>query len=249
MALAREIAARNPNGVRGAKRLFNRMFTDGAAEQFAEERRVIRSLIGTPNQVEAITANLEGRPPAFTDDRDSPTDAWTRSSGSSGSSCRAARRDRSWSTATATCRRSSSRSSPATRPSVPWRAPCCRRSASTGTSSTSTSTRAARTRRATSCRRTSSWRSPIPRWTPPDGWHDVDVSRPTLGIEPELAPRLAVWIDERLGRAVPDPLRAPWTRPGWYERACAWIERALADAPAGAGDRRSSSTATGGSRR
>jgi enoyl-CoA hydratase/carnithine racemase len=69
-ALAREIAARNPNGVRGAKRLFNRMFTDGAAEQFADERRVIGSLIGSPNQVEAITANLEGRPPSFADDLD-----------------------------------------------------------------------------------------------------------------------------------------------------------------------------------
>jgi hypothetical protein len=56
------------------------------------------------------------------------------------------------------------------------------------------------------------------------------VSGSTLPIEPELAPRLTEWIDERLGRAVPDPLRAPWTRPGWYERACAWIERALADA-------------------
>jgi enoyl-CoA hydratase/carnithine racemase len=70
MALGREIAARNPNGVRGAKRLFNRMFTEGAAEQFADERRVIMSLIGTPNQVEAITANIEGRAAAFTDSDD-----------------------------------------------------------------------------------------------------------------------------------------------------------------------------------
>jgi enoyl-CoA hydratase/carnithine racemase len=68
VALAREIAARSPNGVRGSKRLFNRMFTAGAAEQFAEERDVIRSLIGTPNQIEAITANLEGRAAAFADD-------------------------------------------------------------------------------------------------------------------------------------------------------------------------------------
>jgi enoyl-CoA hydratase/carnithine racemase len=67
MALAREIAGRNPNGVRGAKRLFNRMFTEGAAEQFADERRVIASLIGTPNQVEAITANIENRPAQFDD--------------------------------------------------------------------------------------------------------------------------------------------------------------------------------------
>lgn len=67
MELAREIADRNPDGVRGAKALLNRMFVEGVAEQFAEERRVIRSLIGTPNQVEAITANLEQRRPRFTD--------------------------------------------------------------------------------------------------------------------------------------------------------------------------------------
>ena len=73
-ALAREIAARNPDGVRGAKRLFNRMFTDGAADQFADERRVIGSLIGSRNQVEAITANIEGRSPVFVDDHDDPVD-------------------------------------------------------------------------------------------------------------------------------------------------------------------------------
>jgi enoyl-CoA hydratase/carnithine racemase len=67
MALAAEIASRNPHGVRGAKALFNRMFTEGVAEQFADERRVIGALIGTPNQVEAITANLENRPPKFAD--------------------------------------------------------------------------------------------------------------------------------------------------------------------------------------
>lgn len=67
MALAGEIAGRNPHGVRGAKALFNRMFADGAAGQFAQERDVIHSLIGTPNQVEAITANLEKRAPDFRD--------------------------------------------------------------------------------------------------------------------------------------------------------------------------------------
>ncbi len=67
MSLAREIAGRNPAAVRGAKELFNRLFTDGAGDQFAEERRVIGSLIGTPNQMEAIRANMERRPPEFTD--------------------------------------------------------------------------------------------------------------------------------------------------------------------------------------
>lgn len=65
--LAREIAARSPQAVRGAKQLFNRMFVQDAADQFEAERQVIRTLIGTPNQVEAIAANLENRTPAFAD--------------------------------------------------------------------------------------------------------------------------------------------------------------------------------------
>jgi hypothetical protein len=71
---------------------------------------------------------------------------------------------------------------------------------------------------------------PAARWSAPDGWHEIDVERGALSIEPELYPRFAEWIAERLGHAAPDPLRAPWTRPDWYERACAWIERTLAAA-------------------
>ena len=67
MALARQIAARSPGAVRGSKQLFNRMFTDGAAEQFAEERRIIGEQIGSPNQIEAIRSNMERRPPEFVD--------------------------------------------------------------------------------------------------------------------------------------------------------------------------------------
>jgi enoyl-CoA hydratase/carnithine racemase len=67
MALAHEIAGRSPGAVRGAKALFNRMFVEGAAEQFAMERQVIHDQIGTPNQGEAITANMERRAPPFTD--------------------------------------------------------------------------------------------------------------------------------------------------------------------------------------
>jgi enoyl-CoA hydratase/carnithine racemase len=67
MALAREIAARSPDAVRGAKALLNGLFNQGAAQQFAEERRVIGSLIGQPNQIEAVVANFEKRPAAFTD--------------------------------------------------------------------------------------------------------------------------------------------------------------------------------------
>ena len=67
LALAAEIAGRSPDAVRGAKALFNRLANAGAAEQFAEERRVIGSLIGTPNQVETVKANFEQRAPAYTD--------------------------------------------------------------------------------------------------------------------------------------------------------------------------------------
>lgn len=65
MALALEIAGRSPDAVRGAKALINRLANADAADQFAEERRVIGGLIGRPNQVEAITANFENRPPRF----------------------------------------------------------------------------------------------------------------------------------------------------------------------------------------
>lgn len=67
LAMAAEIAGRSPDAVRGAKELFNRIVNAGAAEQFAEERRVIGSLIGRPNQVEAVMSNFENRPAGFSD--------------------------------------------------------------------------------------------------------------------------------------------------------------------------------------
>ena len=65
LALAAEIAGRSPSAVRGSKELFNRIVNAGAAEQFAEERRVISSLIGRPDQIEAVTTNFENRPATF----------------------------------------------------------------------------------------------------------------------------------------------------------------------------------------
>ncbi len=67
MALAGEIAGRSPGAVRGSKALFNRMFTQGAADQFAAERRIIGEQIGSANQIEAIRSNMERRPPSFAD--------------------------------------------------------------------------------------------------------------------------------------------------------------------------------------
>ena len=67
LSMAAEIAGRSPDAIRGAKALLNGMFNEGAAHQFAEERRVIGSLIGRPNQVEAVMANFEKRVAAFVD--------------------------------------------------------------------------------------------------------------------------------------------------------------------------------------
>lgn len=67
LALAREIAAKSPAAVRGAKQLLNQSGIAPVAQQFADERATIGGLIGSPNQVEAVTAYFEKRDPVFTD--------------------------------------------------------------------------------------------------------------------------------------------------------------------------------------
>ena len=67
LAMAREIASRNPDAVRAAKKMFNTLANDGAAAQFTMERSEIGALIGSPNQVEAVMAGFEKRPPRFVD--------------------------------------------------------------------------------------------------------------------------------------------------------------------------------------
>jgi enoyl-CoA hydratase/carnithine racemase len=67
LTLAREIAARNPDAVRGAKRLAN-LARDADADAILQaEAREQAALIATPNQVEAVMANLQKRPPNFAD--------------------------------------------------------------------------------------------------------------------------------------------------------------------------------------
>jgi enoyl-CoA hydratase/carnithine racemase len=67
LALAREIASKSPTAVRGAKQLLNASPYRGVAEQFEDERKTIGSLIGRPNQVEAVMAYFEKRDPKFTE--------------------------------------------------------------------------------------------------------------------------------------------------------------------------------------
>jgi enoyl-CoA hydratase/carnithine racemase len=68
LAMAREIAAKNPDAVRAAKRLLNAVaqVTDPLAGLIQETEEQV-ALIGSPNQVEAVKANLEKRAAAFTD--------------------------------------------------------------------------------------------------------------------------------------------------------------------------------------
>ncbi|WP_246632382.1 crotonase/enoyl-CoA hydratase family protein [Pseudonocardia nigra] len=67
LALAREIAGRNPHAVRAAKRLLDMAGRVDLATGFAAEQTEIGALIGSPNQVEAVTAGFEKRAPVFAD--------------------------------------------------------------------------------------------------------------------------------------------------------------------------------------
>jgi len=67
MAMAGQIAASSPDAIRAAKRLVNGLLNQGAAEQFAAERSIIGSLIGRPNQVETVMANMQKRPANYVD--------------------------------------------------------------------------------------------------------------------------------------------------------------------------------------
>lgn len=65
LALAEEIASRSPDAVRLGKYLLNRSGASSPAEQLAAEETAARSTVATPNQREAVAANVEGRPPRF----------------------------------------------------------------------------------------------------------------------------------------------------------------------------------------
>lgn len=67
MAIAREIAGRNPAAVQACKRLFHHV-PDGDYESIllAESAEQVK-LMGTPNQKEAVMSNMERRAAVFTD--------------------------------------------------------------------------------------------------------------------------------------------------------------------------------------
>ena len=67
MVLAREISEKSPSAVRGAKKLYRDSWHADAQTGLALEASIQKALIGTENQIEAITANFENRDPTFKD--------------------------------------------------------------------------------------------------------------------------------------------------------------------------------------
>jgi phage tail sheath protein FI/enoyl-CoA hydratase/carnithine racemase len=63
--MARSIARSNPDAIRAAKRLLNRSADADAAALLVSESREQDRLIGSPNQLEAVRAGMEQRPPEF----------------------------------------------------------------------------------------------------------------------------------------------------------------------------------------
>ena len=67
LELAREIAGRSPDAIRAGKRLLNASVQSTLAKGLELEAQLQLGLIGSPNQIEAVRANMEKRTPAFKD--------------------------------------------------------------------------------------------------------------------------------------------------------------------------------------
>ena len=65
--LAREVAEKSPDAVRAAKHLLDRSGLVSLEEGLLLEEELQRGLLGSPNQVEAVRANVEKRAPRFRD--------------------------------------------------------------------------------------------------------------------------------------------------------------------------------------
>ena len=63
--IARGLAATSPDAVQGIKRLVEEVWTLPAQEGLAIEARIQAPIIGAPNQIEAVVANMQKRAPVF----------------------------------------------------------------------------------------------------------------------------------------------------------------------------------------
>ncbi len=67
MATARDIANKNPHAIRAAKRVINHQRHVDAATGILEESVEQMKIMRTPNQIEAVMANMQKRDPKFID--------------------------------------------------------------------------------------------------------------------------------------------------------------------------------------
>ncbi|HYD46986.1 MAG TPA: crotonase/enoyl-CoA hydratase family protein [Terriglobales bacterium] len=67
MALAKEIAGKSPDAIRTGKRLLDAAAVGSLEEGLLLEEQLQRTLLGSPNQTEAVQANFEKREPRFSD--------------------------------------------------------------------------------------------------------------------------------------------------------------------------------------
>ncbi|MDP9918239.1 enoyl-CoA hydratase/carnithine racemase [Variovorax boronicumulans] len=65
LQMAHEIAGKSPDAIRAGKRLLNASLAHSAAELLIAESVEQQALIGSPNQLEAVKANIERRAPQF----------------------------------------------------------------------------------------------------------------------------------------------------------------------------------------
>jgi len=65
LALAHEIAGKNPDAIRAAKRLIDVAETADCATVLMAESKESVDLIGSPNQLEVVAAQMQGRAPVF----------------------------------------------------------------------------------------------------------------------------------------------------------------------------------------
>ena len=67
MELAREIAGKSPDAIRAGKRLLDATWHADPKTGLDLEQELQRGLIASANQIEAVKANFENRPPKFVD--------------------------------------------------------------------------------------------------------------------------------------------------------------------------------------
>jgi enoyl-CoA hydratase/carnithine racemase len=65
--LAAEIASKSPHAIRSGKRLLNEAYTGRSEDALKLEAELQRALIGSPNQIAAVTAALTKEPARFED--------------------------------------------------------------------------------------------------------------------------------------------------------------------------------------